>query len=49
MSLSLPSVVGRNGVEAVLEIPMNDAETAAFQASARALKTRLAEMGEPQR
>jgi L-lactate dehydrogenase len=47
MSLSLPSVVGHNGVENVLEIPMNDAEVGAFRASGQALKTRLAERGEP--
>jgi L-lactate dehydrogenase len=45
MSLSLPSVVGRHGVEAVLEIPLDAAETAAFRASADALKGRLAELG----
>jgi L-lactate dehydrogenase len=47
MSLSLPSVVSRNGVEAVLEIPMDEAETAAFRASAEALKSRLAELRAP--
>lgn len=45
MSLSLPAVVGRNGVETVLEIPMDDAEINAFRGSAQALKRRLAEWG----
>jgi L-lactate dehydrogenase len=45
MSLSLPSVLGHNGVENVLEIPLNDAEADAFRASANALKSRLAELG----
>jgi L-lactate dehydrogenase len=47
MSLSLPSVVGRHGVEAVLGLPMDEHELAAFQASGQALKRRLADMGAP--
>jgi L-lactate dehydrogenase len=44
MSLSLPAVVGRNGVEEVLELPLDKSELAAFQASGQALKDRLAEL-----
>jgi L-lactate dehydrogenase len=35
--LSLPSVVGRAGVERVLDVPMSDAERAGLEASARAI------------
>jgi L-lactate dehydrogenase len=45
MSLSLPSVVGRGGVESVLDIPMDADEVRAFQASGHALKQRWAELG----
>lgn len=44
MSLSLPAVVGRTGVEEVLELPLDKSELAAFQASGQALKDRLAEL-----
>jgi L-lactate dehydrogenase len=44
MSLSLPAVVGRNGVEAVLELPLEQSELAAFQAAGQVLKDRLAEL-----
>ncbi len=39
---SLPSIVGRNGIEGVLEVPMNDDERGKFQASSQLLKDRLA-------
>jgi len=38
MSLSLPSVVGRRGIETVLELPMNEVEKAGFLKSAEVLK-----------
>ncbi len=44
MALSLPSVVGRRGVEGVLEVEMGDAERAGFQRSARALLERYAQV-----
>jgi L-lactate dehydrogenase len=44
MALSLPAVVGRSGVERLLDIPMNETEVAAFRLSAQTLKDRLAEM-----
>jgi L-lactate dehydrogenase len=44
MALSLPAVVGHDGVEKLLDIPLNDEEVAAFRLSAKTLKERLAEM-----
>ncbi len=38
LALSVPSIVGKNGVEKVLEIPLNEKETAALQASAAQMK-----------
>ena len=38
MSLSLPTVVGRRGIEKVLELPMNEVERVGFLESARILK-----------
>ena len=35
MALSLPAVVGRDGVEKLLDIPLNDEEVAAFRLSAK--------------
>jgi len=43
MALSLPTVVGRNGAEEILDIPMDKDEVALFQKSAQLLKNRLAE------
>ena len=43
IALSLPTVVGRNGAEEILDIPMNKDEVALFQKSAQLLKNRLAE------
>ena len=37
LALSIPSVVGKNGVETVLEIPLNGQESAELQASAAGL------------
>ncbi len=39
--LSLPCVVGENGVEEVLTLPMNEEEQEGFRASAKKLKTTL--------
>ena len=36
--LSVPSVVGKDGVEAVLEIPLSEDELSALHASAQQLK-----------
>jgi L-lactate dehydrogenase len=44
MSISLPTVVGRRGVMQVLELPMSDAERAAFQRSASVLQERYAQL-----
>lgn len=41
---SLPSIVGRKGIESVLEVPMNDDEKEKFQASSQILKDRLAQL-----
>ena len=38
MALSIPSVVGKNGIEKVLEIPLNEKEKNALLASADQLK-----------
>ena len=43
--LSLPCVVGREGVERVIEIPLDEEELAGLRASASVLKRTLAEMG----
>lgn len=44
ISISMPAIVGRRGVEEVLILPLSEAELAAFQASARTLKERLAQL-----
>jgi L-lactate dehydrogenase len=44
MSISLPTVVGRRGVMQVLELPMSNAERAAFQRSASVLQERYAQI-----
>jgi L-lactate dehydrogenase len=41
---SLPTIVGRNGIERVLEVPMSDDERQKFQASSQILKERLAQL-----
>ena len=38
LALSIPSVVGKNGIEKVLEIPLNEKEKNALLASADQLK-----------
>jgi L-lactate dehydrogenase len=44
ISISMPAIVGRRGVEEVLNLPLSESELAAFQSSARTLKDRLAEL-----
>jgi len=41
ISLSLPTIVGRQGIEEVLALPISDEEQAAFQRSAQTLRERL--------
>jgi L-lactate dehydrogenase len=43
--LSLPCVVGREGVERVIEIPLDEEELAGLRASASVLKRTLAQVG----
>ena len=45
MAISLPTIVGRRGIEEVLNLPLNKSELAAFQASAQTLKAGLAGLG----
>jgi L-lactate dehydrogenase len=44
ISLSLPTIVGRDGIMEVLPLPLSTAEQEAFQASAQTLKDRLAQI-----
>ena len=44
ISISMPTIVGRRGVEEVINLPVSEAELAAFQSSAQTLKDRLAEL-----
>jgi L-lactate dehydrogenase len=44
IAISVPTIVGRNGIEEVLNLPMSERELAAFQNSAQMLKDRLAEV-----
>jgi L-lactate dehydrogenase len=45
MAISLPTIIGRQGIEEVLNLPLSTRECAAFQQSAQMLKDRLAELG----
>jgi L-lactate dehydrogenase len=45
IAISMPAIVGRRGVEEVLNLPLSESELAAFQSSAQTLKDRLAEVG----
>jgi L-lactate dehydrogenase len=45
IAISMPTIVGRAGVEEVLNLPISDEEQAAFQRSAETLKGRLAQLG----
>ena len=42
ISISMPTIVGRGGVEEVLNLPLSEPELEAFQSSAQTLKDRLA-------
>jgi L-lactate dehydrogenase len=44
ISIGLPTIIGRRGVEAVLDLPIGDDERAALQNSAQTLKERLAQL-----
>jgi L-lactate dehydrogenase len=44
MAISLPTVVGRNGAEDILSIPLNEAEVALFRKSAQTLKDHFAQL-----
>lgn len=44
ISLSLPTIVGRDGALEVLDVPLNEQEQAAFAASAQTLRDRLAQL-----
>ena len=44
LALSIPSVIGKNGIEKVLEIPLNEKESANLQASAAQLKDVIAKL-----
>lgn len=41
MAISLPTIVGRNGIEEVLNLPLSKSELTEFQASAQTLKERF--------
>ena len=45
IALSVPTIVGRSGIEEVLNLPMSEDEFAAFQQSAQTLKDALAQVG----
>lgn len=47
LALSIPSIVGKNGLEKVLEIPLGQAEQLALQDSARQLKEVIAGLSLP--
>jgi L-lactate dehydrogenase len=44
IAISMPAIVGRRGVEEVLNLPLSESELTAFQSSAQTLKDRLAEL-----
>ncbi len=44
MALSVPTIVGRNGIEEVLDLPLSDQECQALERSAQTLKDRFAEV-----
>jgi len=44
IAISMPAIVGRWGVEEVLNLPLSESELEAFQSSAQTLKDRLAEV-----
>jgi L-lactate dehydrogenase len=44
ISISMPTIIGRRGVEEVLNLPLSETELHSFQRSAQTLKDRLAEL-----
>ena len=44
IAISLPTIVGRNGIEEVLNLPMSPDEIAAFKHSSEMLRDRLANL-----
>jgi L-lactate dehydrogenase len=44
IAISMPAIVGRRGVEEVINLPLSESELEAFQSSAQTLKDRLAEV-----
>jgi len=44
ISISMPTIVGRRGVEKVLDLPLSEAELEAFQSSAQTLKERISRL-----
>jgi L-lactate dehydrogenase len=44
IAISMPTIVGQNGIEEVLTLPISTEELAAFRASAQTLKDRLAQL-----
>jgi L-lactate dehydrogenase len=44
IAISMPAIVGRRGVEEVLNLPLSESELTAFQSSAQTLKDRLGEV-----
>jgi len=44
IAISMPAIVGRRGVEEVLNLPLSEAELRAFQASVQTLKERLSQL-----
>jgi L-lactate dehydrogenase len=44
IALSLPSILGRNGIERVIDLPLSQSEQTAIRASAATLKSHLDEM-----
>lgn len=44
LALSIPSIVGRNGLESTLEIPLGQAERSALNASAQQMRQAIAEL-----
>jgi L-lactate dehydrogenase len=44
IAISLPTIIGHNGAESILDLPLSAEEVAAFQHSAQTLKARLAQL-----
>ncbi len=44
ISISMPAIIGHQGVEEVLNLPLSESELAAFRSSAQTLKDRLGEI-----